>query len=198
LIVTAPEDLCAQLRTLPLRTLLETCAALRPDRARLEDPTHATKHALRLLARRHHSLSLEIAELDDDLDTLVAAIHPQLLDVHGVGTDTAGQLLVTAGANHDRLRSEAAFAALCGVCPVPASSGRTHRHRLNRGGDRAANCALWRITLSRLRHDPRTRAYMTRRTTEGLSKTEIIRCLKRYIAREIYYVLTQPRLLDSP
>jgi transposase len=190
LIITAPDALRAQLRALPLRELLETCAGLRPDRTRLADPTHATKHALRLLARRHHHLSVEIAELDADLDDLVAAIAPELLAVNGVGTDTAGQLLVTAGANHDRLRNEAAFAALCGVAPVPASSGRTHRHRLNRGGDRNANCALWRITLSRLRHDPRTRTYMTRRSSEGLSKTEIIRCLKRYIAREIYTLLT--------
>jgi transposase len=198
LVVTAPETLRAQLRTLPLRALLETCANLRPDRARLGDPTQATKHALRLLARRHHALSTEIADLDAELDDLVAQIHPRLVRVNGVGTETAGQLLVTAGANHQRLRSEAAFAALCGVAPVPASSGRTHRHRLNRGGDRAANCALWRITLCRLRHDPRARAYMARRTTEGLSKTEIIRCLKRYIAREIYYVLTGPPALDAP
>jgi transposase len=198
LIVTAPDQLRAQLRTLSLRELLETCAGLRPDRTRLEDPTHATKHALRLLARRHRALSVEIAELDADLDDLVAAIHPDLLAVRGVGTDIAGQLLVTAGANHERLRSEAAFAALCGVCPVPASSGRTQRHRLNRGGDRAANCALWRVVITRLRHDPRTRAYAARRTTEGLSKTEIIRCLKRYIAREIYYVLTRRQPLDAP
>jgi transposase len=197
-IITAPEDLRGALRALPLRELLATCATLRPDRARLTDPTQATKRTLRLLARRHHALSEEISDLDTDLDTLVAEIHPALLAVHGVGTDIAGQLLVTAGANHDRLHSEAAFAALCGVSPVPASSGRTHRHRLNRGGDRGANCALWRIVITRLRHDARTRAYMTRRTTEGLSKTEIIRCLKRYIAREIYYVLTQPRPLDSP
>lgn len=199
LIVTAPESLREQLRTLALAELLATCAALRPDRARLDDPTQATKRALRVLARRHGALSEEIAELDTDLEALVARIHPELLAVHGVGTDIAGQLLVTAGANHERLHSEAAFAALCGVAPVPASSGRTHRHRLNRGGDRQANCALWRITLTRLRHDPRTRAYAARRTTEGLSKTEIIRCLKRYIAREIYYILN-PRstALDSP
>ena len=198
LIVTAPQQLRDQLRALPLGQLLATCAALRPDRARLEDPLHATKRALRLLARRHGVLSEEITEIDADLDVLVAAIHPALLAVNGVGTDIAGQLLVTAGANHERLRSEAAFAALCGVAPVPASSGRTQRHRLNRGGDRDANCALWRITLCRLRHDPRTRTYMARRTTEGLSKTEIIRCLKRYIAREIYYVLNPRRPLDAP
>lgn len=197
-IVTAPEDLRAALRTLPLSSLLATCAALRPDRARLDDPAQATKRTLRLLARRHAALSEEIAELDTDLAALVAAIHPGLLAVHGVGVDIAGQLLVTAGANHDRLRSEAAFAALCGVAPVPASSGRTQRHRLNRGGDRHANCALWRIVITRLRHDPRTRCYAARRSSEGLSKTEIIRCLKRYIAREIYYVLNPRQPLDTP
>jgi transposase len=197
-IVTAPEDLRSTLRGLPLSELLAGCAALRPDRRRLAEPVQATKRTLRLLARRHAALSEEIAELDRDLAALVAEIHPRLLEVYGVGTDIAGQLLVTAGANHDRLHTEAAFAALCGVAPVPASSGRTRRHRLNRGGDRGANCALWRITISRLRHDPRTRAYAQRRTTEGLSKTEIIRCLKRYIAREIYYVLNPRRPLDAP
>lgn len=178
LIITAPQELRAALRTLPLSELLATCAAMRPDRTRLADPLQATKRALRLLARRHTALGEEIAELDTDLAALIAEVQPALLEVFGVGTDIAGQLLVTAGANHDRLHSEAAVAALCGVAPVPASSGRTQRHRLNRGGDRDANCALWRIVITRLRHDPRTRAYAARRTTEGLSKAEIIRCLK--------------------
>jgi len=115
---------------------------------------------------------------------------PCLLALRGVGIEVAGQLLTTAGDNPDRLRSEAAFAHLCGVAPVPASSGRTHRHRLNRGGDRAANNALYIVVLVRLRYDSRTRAYAARRTTEGLSKPEIIRCLKRYVAREIFTVLT--------
>jgi transposase len=198
LIVTAPEGLRATLRTLPLSELLATCTAMRPDRARLAEPVQATKRALRVLARHHATLTEEIAELDTDLAALVAEIHPRLLEVLGVGTDIAGQLLVTAGANHDRLHTEAAFAALCGVAPIPASSGRTQRHRLNRGGDRDANCALWRIVITRLRHDPRTRAYAARRTTEGLAKTEIIRCLKRYVAREIYYVLNPRQPLDTP
>jgi transposase len=111
------------------------------------------------------------------------------LELKGVGVDVAGQLLVTAGENPERIRSEPAFAMLCGVAPLPASSGRTQRHRLNRGGDRQANRALYLVVLSRLRWDPRTRAYAERRTAEGLSKKEIIRCLKRLIAREIYYVL---------
>jgi transposase len=115
------------------------------------------------------------------------------MGLSGVGTDVAGQLLVTAGDNPQRLRSEAAFAMLCGAAPLPASSGRTHRHRLNRGGDRQANAALYRVVLCRLRWDPRTRAYAQRRTAEGMSKPEIIRCLKRYIAREIYTALLNAR-----
>lgn len=190
LIVTAPEHLRAQLRTLPTRKLLTSCAALRPDTEHLADPTQAAKVALRALARRHAALTEEINELDVLIEPLVAAINPALLDLNGVGPDTAGQLLVTAGENTHRLHSEAAFAMLCGAAPIPASSGKTHRHRLNRGGDRQANAALYRIVLCRLRWDPRTQAYMQRRTTQGLSKKDIIRCLKRLIAREIYYVLT--------
>jgi len=121
---------------------------------------------------------------------LVAAAAARLLALPGVGTEVAGQILVTAGDNPDRLRSEAAFAHLCGVAPIPASSGRTHRHRLNRGGDRGANNALYIVVLGRLRYDSRTRAYAARRTTEGLSKPEIIRCLKRYVARELFTALT--------
>ena len=120
----------------------------------------------------------------------MTAAAPQLIALPGVGPEVAAQILITAGDNPDRLRSEAAFAHLCGVAPIPASSGRTHRHRLNRGGDRRANNALYIVVLGRLRYDSRTRAYAARRTTEGLSKPEIIRCLKRYVAREIFTVLT--------
>ncbi len=120
----------------------------------------------------------------------MTAINPNLAAANGVGTDVAGQLLVTAGENHDRLTSEAAFAMLCGAAPIPASSGKTTRHRLNRGGDRHANAALYRIVLCRLRWNPNTRAYAERRTKDGLSKKEIIRCLKRYVAREIYQLLS--------
>ncbi|TQJ08287.1 IS110 family transposase [Lapillicoccus jejuensis] len=197
LIVTAAEPLRARLRGLPTRQLLAACAGLRPDLTRVGDPEQATKTALRALARRHHALSEEITDLDAVIDPLVAAINPQLVALNGVGADVAGQLLVTAGENSDRVHSEAAFAMLCGVAPIPASSGRTHRHRLNRGGDRQANAALYRVVLCRLRWDPRTQAYMHRRTEQGLSKKDIIRCLKRLIAREIYYVLN-PRLQPSP
>ena len=190
LIVTAPDEVRERLRGLSVKELITTCANLRPDRAEAAGPVTAVKIALRSLARRHQQFTIEIADLDELLDPLVAAISPSLVAAHGVGTDVAGQLLVTAGENHDRLRSEAAFAMLCGVAPIPASSGKTHRHRLNRGGDRQANAALYRVVLCRLRWDPRTRAYMERRTKDGLSKKEIIRCLKRYIARELYQIIT--------
>lgn len=136
LIVTAPEPLRAQLRGLKDLKLIDTCAALRPDPARIGEPEQAAKQALRALARRHLALSEEIEDLDALIGPLVAQINPELLARTGVGADVAGQLLVTAGQNADRLHSEPAFAMLCGVAPIPASSGKTHRHRLNRGGDR--------------------------------------------------------------
>jgi transposase len=190
LIVTAPDELRAQLRALTVKQLITVCASMRPDRADTTTPVTAVKIALRSLARRHQQLSAEITDLDEVLDPLVAAINPGLLAANGVGTDVAGQLLVTAGENHERLTSEAAFAMLCGVAPIPASSGKTTRHRLNRSGDRQANAVLYRVVLCRLRWDPRTRDYMQRRTKEGLSKKEIIRCLKRYIARELYQLIS--------
>ena len=120
---------------------------------------------------------------------MVAATAPQLLEVFGVGTDTAAALLVTAGDNPERLRSEPSWAHLCGVAPIQASSGKVIRWRLNRGGDRQANAALWRIVITRMSNEPRTRAYVTRRSEEGLTKGEIIRVLKRYVAREVYPLL---------
>jgi transposase len=131
----------------------------------------------------------EIAELDRELDVLVAKAAPGLVGMMGIGTDVAGALLVAAGDNPDRLGNEAAFARLCGAAPLPASSGKTNRHRLSRSGDRIANNALWRIVLVRMRYDERTRTYVERRTKEGLSKKEIIRCLKRYVARDVYHRL---------
>jgi transposase len=195
LLVAAPDPLRAQLRELGVRELVAHCATRRPDRAAAADPTTATVLALRSLARRHQQLSTEITELDALITPLVTALNPTLLALAGVGPDVAGQLLVTAGDNPHRLRSDAAFAMLCGAAPLPASSGRTTRHRLNRGGDRHANAALHRIVLCRLHWDPRTRAYAQQRTTEGLSKPEIIRCLKRYVAREVYTALLNPALL---
>jgi transposase len=192
LIVTAPDPLRRTLSSMPLRGLLEHCATRRPDPAHADQPVTATVIALRVLARRHRELTAEIAELDTLIAPLVTAINPTLTAMTGVGPEVAGQLLVTAGDNPHRLRSEAAFAMLCGVAPLPASSGRTQRHRLNRGGDRQANSAVYRVVLCRLRWDPRTRAYAARRTTEGMNKKEIIRCLKRYIARDLYQALLTP------
>ena len=189
LVITAPESLRALLRELSPARLVATCRGLRPDQTLIGEPEQAVKTALRHLARRHHALSEEIAELDALIGPLVAQINPGLLEQTGVGADVAGQLLVTAGQNTGRLHSEAAFAMLCGAAPVPASSGKTQRHRLNRGGDRHANAALHRVALTRMRWDPRTRDYVERRTREGLTKKEVIRCLKRSIARELYHFL---------
>ncbi len=123
---------------------------------------------------------------------LVTARAPGLLALHGIGPDTAALLLITAGDHPERLRSEAAWAHLCGAAPIPASSGKVARHRLNPGGDRQANHALWRIAITRMSSHPPTRAYVARRTEDGLSKPEIIRCLKRYVAREVYHYLRPP------
>jgi len=171
------------------------CAPL-PDLTKIADPEVAAKVALRQMARRHLTLTVEIVEADALIAPLVTALNPTLLALNGVGADVAGQLLVTAGQNPERLHSEAAFAMLCGVAPLPASSGKTHRHRLNRGGDRQANAALYRIVLCRLRWDQQTKDYLDRRTKQGLSKPEVIRCLKRFIAREIYRVL-QPKATEE-
>jgi transposase len=202
LLITAPETLRARLRALGTIQLLTVCAALRPDLTRIHQPAEATKHALRTLTRRHAHLSEQITDLDTHLAALVHQINPALLELTGVGVEVAGQLLVTAGGNPDRIHTEPAFAMLCGVAPIPASSGQTRRHRLNRGGDRQANAALYTVTITRLRWDPRTQAYAQRRTAEGLSKKEIQRCLKRMIAREIYPILcntTTPQPpLDEP
>jgi transposase len=190
LIVTAADELRTRLRQLSVKELITTCANLRPDTTDTATAATATKIALRSLARRHQHLSNEITDLDTLLQPLVTAINPALVAVIGVGPDVAGQLLVTAGENHDRLTCDGAFAMLCGAAPIPASSGKTTRHRLNRGGDRQANKALYRVVICRLRWEPRTIAYAQRRTQEGLSKKEIIRCLKRYVARELYQLIT--------
>jgi hypothetical protein len=138
------------------------------------------------LARRAQALKAEIAELDAVLNPIVVKTAPGLVARPGVGPETAGAILVAVGDNPERMRSEASFAHLCGVAPIEASSGRVVRHRLNRGGDRQANNALWRIVFVRMRFDPKTRDYVERRTKEGLSRKEIMRCLKRFVAREVY------------
>jgi transposase len=187
---TAPEPLRSQLVGLRQRHLVDTAAALRPT-GDLSDPATATKTALRRIARRCQALAAEITQADHDLKALTVATAPRLLERHGVGPQVAAQLLTTAGDNPARLRSEAAFSLLCGVAPLLASSGKTDRHRLNRGGDRDANSALHTVVLTRMRNHPPTVAYLERRTKEGLSRREIMRCLKRYVARELYPLLIE-------
>ena len=193
--IGAPSPLRDELVVLSKRTLVNRCLRLRPETedylSLAADPqrmlTAGVKTALRDLARRWKALDEEIKTLHKQIDALVRATAPDLVQLHGVGVEIAGQFLVTAGDNAERIHNEAAFAKLCGVAPQPASSGRTTgRHRLSRSGDRAANSALYIVTIVRMRHHQPTRDYVQRRTAEGLSKREIIRCLKRYIAREIY------------
>lgn len=177
---------------LPARTLpgkARQAARWRPDPTRLADPAQAARMALRSIAHRIQMLTEEINTLHAQLSGLVTQAAPRTLRLPGIGIINASRMLVAAGENIDRLHSEAAFAHLCGAAPIPASSGKTQRHRLNFGGNRDANCALHMAAIVRLRCSPRTRAYATRRTTEGKTKREIIRCLKRYIVREIYYTL---------
>jgi transposase len=184
LLLTGPQELREQFRGTTVYRLVRGAAKLRPG-----DPTTAvggTKYALRILAKRVLELETELAELKAILRPLVAATAPELVARHGVGTFTAGALLVAAGDNPERLRDERAFAHFCGVSPIDASSGTVVRKRLNRGGDRHANEALWRIVMVRMVSDPATRHYIERRTKEGLSTLEAMRCLKRYVARELY------------
>jgi transposase len=190
LIVTAPEALRQQLAGLPRERQVETAARFRPGD--LADAADGARAAMASVARRHQQLTAEIARLDAALEELITRAAPkQFLAKQGVATQVAATLLATTGDNPSRVRTEASFAALCGASPVDASSGKQIRHRLNRGGDRQANSALWTIAMTRLAHDPRTKAYLARRTAEGKTTKEIIRCLKRYIAREIYRALCQ-------
>lgn len=182
---TAPEDLRERLKDCSRQHLAATAAGLRP-RVGSDPVTFATKTALCTLGKRVLALDEEKERLDVLLADLVAQSAPSLLGVFGVGVDTAATLLTTVGDNPGRIRSEAAFAHLCGVAPIPASSGKTNRFRLNRGGDRQANSALWRIVITRMGNDPRTQSYVEQRLKEGRTKGEVIRVLKRYVAREVY------------
>jgi transposase len=207
IMIGAPSPLRDELVVLTKRTLVNRCLGLRPETNELLSLANdqdrmliaGTKTALRDLARRWKALDDEIKTLNRNIEGLVRSAAPKLLELHGVGVESAGQFLVTAGDNPQRIHSEAAFAKLCGVAPQPASSGRTTgRHRLSRSGDRAANSALYIITIVRMRHHQPTRDYIKRRTEEGLTKREIIRCLKRYIAREIYHNLPSPPTAPQP
>ena len=185
---TAPEQLRCALKGLSIPKLVSEAERLR--RGRCTDPvTASTKAALSSLASRVRDLDAEITALDERIGPLVTATSPELLALFGIGIDTAATLLVAAGDNPERLRSEAAWAHLCGVAPVPASSGKVTRYRFNPGGNRHANSALWQIAMVRLAHDPVTKGYMEKRLKEGKSKREVIRMLKRYIAREVYRTL---------
>jgi transposase len=185
LIMTGPEELRARFVRRSPAQLIKAIAALRPRPG--DVPGYATRVALRELGRRAQFLDAQLDRLDKLIGPLVTARAPGLLALHGVGPDTAATLLVAAGDHPERLRSESSWAHLCGVAPIPACSGKTAgRYRLNRGGDRQANSALWRIVIVRMSSHPATRAYAGRRSKEGLTEKEVIRCLKRYVAREVY------------
>jgi hypothetical protein len=186
----APEELRAKLSGYDRAALVARCARLRvPKAGVVDDPTMTARRMLRRLARRIQMLDEEIAEANEELGAILTSHTPNLLAVNGVGTEAAGQILTTAGQNVDRLKSEASMARLCGVAPIPASSGSTTRHRLHRGGDRDANSSIHLIVVNRLRwHEP-TKHYIARRTQQGKTKKEIIRCLKRAVVRELYRAL---------
>ncbi|MEX0757824.1 MAG: IS110 family transposase [Acidimicrobiia bacterium] len=186
IIVTCPDDLRERLDQLTTDQLIGTCGRFRPG-ADIADPAVAARHALKTLARQHQQLGTDVDLLTAQMGTIVAGHAPQgMLEMVGVGPIVAADILIAWGSNPDRVTSEAAFAALTGVSAVEASSGEHVRHRLNRGGDRQANAALYRMVIVRLRYHPETRVYMQRRLAEGKTKKEIIRCLKRYAARDLY------------
>jgi transposase len=186
---SAPEQLRCRLKGLSVSALITEGTKLRPTRS--PDPvTAATKASLSSLAHRIEALDRELAELDERIEALLIATVPDLLDLFGVGPDTAAALVMAAGDNAERLHSEAAWAHLCGVAPVPAGSGKTNgKVKAHDGGDRQANSALWRIVMVRIAHDPETQLYFERRVKAGMTKNEVIRILKRYVAREVYRYL---------
>jgi len=189
LVLTAPEPIRDELRSLRTRARCERAAKWRPGDG--TDPISTTRRTMRTLARRWLALGDEIATHDRELVRLTQKAAPSILAEHGAGTDVAAKLLIAAGDNPHRLRTEASFAALCGSSPVQASSGKTQRHRLNRGGDRQANNALWTVARQRMRTDPVTIDYVERRRKEGLSDREILRCLKRALARHFHPLLVK-------
>jgi transposase len=194
LVLTAPESLRARLRDLNRRQRLAACAAFR---VRADDDSLAaiSRLAMRELAQRVLLLDAQMKTVADRMRRITTATAPELVAKNGIGPDTAATLLITAGDNPDRLRHEKSFAALVGSSPIPVNSGQTQdRFRLNRGGDRQANSALWRIAIVRLATDPDTRDYIARRQAEGKTKSEAIRCLKRYIAREVFNALPKTAL----
>jgi len=196
LLITAPEDVRSKYRRLSSLVLAQRLAVSRPN-GELDSPATAITHALKQLAKARLDLKHRADELECQLRDILIRHYPQMLNIYGAGTIVAAQLVVTAGGNPQRIRNEAAFASLCGVAPIPASSGRTNRHRLNRGGDRRGNSALHRIAFVRLQRDERTKAYAERRMKEGKSRRDIMRCLKRAIAREAFRALTGKQTPDD-
>lgn len=192
LLITAPETVRTRWTGMAQACLIESLATTRPGPA-TESTTSAIGQALRRLARRCQYLTTEIAEADDELRELLDLAAPSMIATKGYGAITTATLLITAGSNPERLRSEASFAALCGTSPIPASSGKTNRYRLNRGGDRQANWALHQIALVRLSNDPRTKAYAARLRANGKTKKDVLRCLKRAIARETFHLIVHPQ-----
>jgi transposase len=198
LIISAPAALRERLDRVGGKvSLVRHLAALRPGP--ITSTTASAKAGLRALARRWLALDEEIRAHDAHLGRLTRQRAPELVGAHGMGAGTAAEMLLLVGDNPERIRSEAAFAKLCGACPVPASSGKVSRHRLNRGGDRRANAALHRVVVVRMRRHRPTHDYVRRRTAEGKSKREIIRCLKRFVAREIHgYLCCPPEAVAPP
>ena len=196
LIITAPSVLADQLKPLNTYRRIEKCARFK--QCEPTDPTKTTKYCLRELARRYQNLTEEVTQLDKHIERLCQQANPELLKTKGIGPETAATLMIAAGDNPQRMKNEASFAALCGVSPIQASTGKTVRHRLNRNGNRQANNALWTIAMVRLSCDNKTQQYVKRRQAEGKTKPEAIRCLKRYIARETYKHLTHQKTLDNP
>ena len=196
IIDTAPDSVREQWRNLSMTALCRQASHCRA-RGNIDSPTTAAKFSLRVLAKRWLALSDEIKELKAQQSELVHRTAPELTDAVGIGDDVAATLLITFGDNPKRCATEAGFAALCGVSPMDASSGKRQRHRLNKGGDRLANAALWRIVIVRLRYDAETQAYMQRRLTEGKTKREVIRCLKRHVARQIWKTMNPTVQIDE-
>lgn len=192
LIINAPAELRASLDQIrgPI-TLVRHIAALRPGE--ITTPIASAKTAMRAIARRWLLLHEEIQIHEQDLERMVRDKAPELMKSHGISTLTVAEMLILVGDNPERIRSEAALAKMCGVCPIPASSGKTNRMRLNRGGNRQANAALYRVAIVRMRDDNKTRTYAARRMAEGKTRREIVRCIKRYIVREIYTALCRPK-----
>lgn len=191
MLVTCPEEIRNKYRPFTGAGLARKLASSRPQGS-IHAPGVASMIALRDLARSYLDLTKRSAVLEEQMNHILITHYPAVLNIYGAGTISATRLVITAGGNPERIRSEAAFAALCGVAPIPASSGKTNRHRLNRGGDRRGNAALHRIALIRLQHDEPTQAYAAKRRREGKTDKEILRCLKRFIAREVFRALMNP------